>query len=50
MSEHFSKDDESTDMKEKEKPFKCSGCSTPLDRYDEKCPNCERLNPNYFLK
>lgn len=31
------------------KKFKCSGCGTSLGKYDEKCSNCERLNPNYIL-
>ena len=35
--------------KEEEKPFKCSGCGTPLDKTDEICPNCERINPHYIL-
>lgn len=50
MSEHFSEKDKSNDGNEKEKPFKCSGCSNPLDKHDEKCLNCERSNPNYFLR
>ena len=33
-----------------EKPFVCTGCKTPLGKYDEKCPHCERLNPNYVLR
>ena len=35
--------------KKEEKQFKCSGCGTPLGKFDERCPNCERLNPNYIL-
>jgi hypothetical protein len=50
MSEHFSDEDKSTAAQNKEKPFQCSGCKAPLDKYDEKCPNCERLNPNYYLR
>ena len=33
-----------------EKPFRCSGCGTPLGKLDETCPNCERTNPNYILR
>ena len=33
-----------------EKPFNCTGCGSSLGKYDEKCPNCERLNPNYVLR
>ena len=36
--------------KNKEKIFKCSGCGNLMSKYDEKCPNCERLNPNYILR
>ena len=32
-----------------DKPFKCSGCGTPLSKFDETCPNCERINPHYIL-
>ncbi len=35
--------------KKDEKQFRCSGCGALLGKYDEKCPNCERLNPNYIL-
>jgi len=37
-------------LRKDEKQFKCSGCGTLLGKYDEKCPNCERLNPNYVLR
>ena len=48
-------EDSSTSRKDEisrknEKQFKCSGCGTSLGKYDEKCPNCERLNPNYALR
>ncbi|MCG3258635.1 MAG: hypothetical protein H7644_02730 [Candidatus Heimdallarchaeota archaeon] len=33
---------------ENEKPFKCTGCETPLSKNDEYCPNCERINPKYL--
>ncbi|MHA1302828.1 MAG: hypothetical protein ACTSQE_03545 [Candidatus Heimdallarchaeaceae archaeon] len=33
-----------------DKTFKCTGCNTPLSIYDERCPNCERLNPHYIYK
>ena len=33
-----------------EKPYRCSGCGTPLGKYEEKCSKCERINPNYILK
>ena len=33
-----------------EKKFKCSGCGTPMSKYDEKCPNCERFNPDYIYR
>ncbi|MHA1200759.1 MAG: hypothetical protein ACTSQF_15675 [Candidatus Heimdallarchaeaceae archaeon] len=34
---------------EEEKPFRCSGCGTPMSKLDELCPNCERTNPHYIL-
>lgn len=36
--------------KKKEKDFKCSGCGLTMNNYDEKCPNCERLNPDYIYR
>jgi len=45
--------EESTEKKESkndEKPFNCTGCGSPLGKYDESCTNCERLNPNYVLR
>lgn len=42
--------DDSKNYKEEDKPYKCTGCKTPLGKYDEKCPYCERLNPNYVLR
>ena len=50
MSREFSDANTSKNTDEKEKPFKCSGCKTPLDKFEERCPNCERLNPNYYLR
>jgi hypothetical protein len=35
--------------KKEEKPFNCTGCETPLGKYDETCPNCERKNPKYLI-
>jgi rubrerythrin len=43
----------STEKKESnnnETPFNCTGCGSPLGKFDENCPNCERLNPNYVLR
>ena len=50
MSEYFSDVDSPNDTKDEDKPFQCSGCKTALGKYDEKCPNCERLNPHYCLR
>ena len=33
-----------------DKPFNCTGCGFPMGKFDEKCTNCERLNPNYVLR
>lgn len=41
---------ENKESKNDEKLFNCTGCGSPLDKYDESCPNCERLNPNYVLR
>ena len=36
--------------KKGKRKFKCSGCGLPMSKYDEKCPNCERLNPDYIYR
>jgi len=41
--------DKIKDTKEEGKPFKCTGCETPLGKYDETCPHCERKNPKYLV-
>ena len=45
--------DHNSDKKRKneedKKPYKCTGCGTPLSIYDETCPNCERRNPKYLV-
>ena len=38
------------ESKNGDKLFNCTGCGSPLGKYDEHCPNCERLNPNYVLR
>ncbi|MBY9000285.1 MAG: hypothetical protein KGD64_05180 [Candidatus Heimdallarchaeota archaeon] len=50
MKEHDSSTYKEEKAKNEEKPFTCTGCGFPLGKYDEKCPNCERLNPNYILR
>ncbi|MHA1668797.1 MAG: hypothetical protein ACTSUR_09075 [Candidatus Heimdallarchaeaceae archaeon] len=42
--------EEETKEKKEEKPYLCTGCNTPLGKYDEKCPKCERTNPHYILR
>ena len=44
MSNH--QQDKRIPKQTEEKPYRCSGCGTPLSKYDEYCPNCERKNPH----
>ncbi|MCK5409852.1 MAG: hypothetical protein KAJ30_06265 [Candidatus Heimdallarchaeota archaeon] len=41
---------EKKESKNYEKQFNCTGCGSPLGKYDETCINCERINPNYVLR
>lgn len=45
-----SSDNKNDQNKKKEIDFKCSGCGSPMSKYDEKCPNCERFNPDYIYR
>lgn len=46
MSAHQEKNQLDQSDNSEEKPYRCSGCGTPLSKYDEYCPNCERKNPH----
>ncbi len=41
---------EKEESKNDEQSFSCTGCGSSLGKYDKRCPNCERLNPNYVLR
>ena len=41
--------DKNNEKEHEKKQFKCTGCETPLGKYDEYCPNCERKNPKYLV-
>ncbi|MEE9410609.1 MAG: hypothetical protein V3V41_06750 [Candidatus Heimdallarchaeota archaeon] len=50
MRENVSPFNNKKENKKDEKIFKCSGCRELMSKYDEKCLNCERLNPDYIYK
>ncbi len=50
MPNNDSSYNENDQRKDAKKIFKCSGCGTSMSKYDEKCSNCERSNPDYIYR